>query len=120
MIYENDRVFAFLDIKPNNPGHTLVIPKMHYKNIYETPSAVFMDVMDVVRQLSVSIKKAVGADGINLHMNNDAAAGQLVFHAHVHIIPRFIEDGYEHWHGHAYEEGEMHRVGEKIRSQLIQ
>ena len=71
--------------------------------------------MEAVRMLAPKIKEAVGAEGINIMMNNEPSAGQIVFHAHVHIIPRFSNDGYRHWEGHPYPEGELARVGEKIR-----
>lgn len=114
-VYEDDSVFAFLDIHPINPGHTLVIPKAHATNIYEIGSKDFSRVMDVVRRLAPIIKKGTDADGINIGMNNDAAAGQAVFHAHVHIIPRYSGDGHEHWHGAEYPDGRMMELGAKLR-----
>lgn len=116
IVYENDAVLAFLDINPNNPGHTLVIPKMPSGNVLTVSADSWSAVMEVVRMLTPRIKEAVGADGINLIMNNEPSAGQIVPYTHVHIIPRFEGDGYEHWHGHPYAEGEMTRVGEKIRA----
>lgn len=117
-VYEDDVVFAFVDIHPVNKGHTLVIPKKHLENMFVIPKEEFVDLMERVHLLAPKIKAAVGADGINLGMNNDAAAGQLVFHAHIHIIPRFEGDGLKHWRGDGYKEGEMQEVGEKIRKQL--
>lgn len=115
-IYEDDTVLAFLDINPVNIGHTLVIPKAHHINLYETPNDDLAHMMPVIKKLSIAIKSALNADGINIEMNNDTTAGQLIFHTHIHIIPRFQGDGFTHWHGtRGYNEGEMEEVGEKIK-----
>ena len=74
--------------------------------------------METVRALAPVIKEAVGADGINLIMNNEPDAGQMVFHTHVHVIPRFKDDGYTHWGSKPYAEGEIAEVAQKIRSVL--
>ncbi len=115
-VFENEHTYAFLDIHPVNKGHTLVVPKTHAENIYDISSANFCTLMETVRTLSPIVKKAVGADGINIGINNGGAAGQIVFHSHVHIIPRYEKDGFRHWHGTPYEEGEMEKTGETIRS----
>ena len=117
-IYEDEHTVAFLDINPTNPGHTLVIPRALYENIYDIPDDVFCQVMKTVRKVVPAIKKATGADGINIIMNNDPAAGQLIFHAHIHIIPRFESDPFKHWRGTPYKEGVIEIVGEKIRKEL--
>lgn len=118
VVYEDDDVLAFLDIEPNNPGHTLVIPKEPTRNLLTIAPDSWAKVMEVVRKLSPIIKDAVGAEGINLMMNNEPVAGQVVMHAHVHIIPRHEGDGFRHWQGHAYKEGEMAEVGKRIRTEL--
>ena len=118
IVYEDDGVLAFLDISPNNPGHTLVIPKVPTRNLFTIDAGNWATVTEVVRTLAPKIQRAVGADGINLIMNNEPAAGQIVFHAHVHIVPRFADDGYRHWPGHEYKEGEMADIAEKIRKAL--
>ena len=118
-IYEEKNVLAFLDIKPINTGHILVIPKKHFKNIYEIPDKDFCDLTKVVKKLSSIIKKATKADGINIGINNDEAAGQVIFHSHIHIIPRFKNDGLKHWKGkERYEKGEMEKVLKKIKKAL--
>lgn len=119
-VYEDETTFAFLDAEPINPGHTLVVPKQPYRDIYEISKEDFGAVMETVRKLSPVIKEAVGADGINIGINNDAAAGQEVFHLHVHIMPRFEGDGFSHWDGaenyHAGSDGED--IAQKITDQL--
>lgn len=117
-VYENEHVFAFLDIAPINKGHTLVIPKEHAQDIFSVESKDFAHVMDAVRMLAPKIKEAVNADGINIGINNGAAAGQEVFYLHIHIIPRFIDDGYKHWNHVSYAEGEAESVLEKIISKI--
>ena len=117
-VYEDDATYAFLDIHPVNRGHALVIPKTHATNIYDIPREDFCTLMETVRHLAPVVKGAVNADGINLAMNNDSAAGQLIFHAHIHIIPRFDTDGYRHWRGEPYKEGEMATIGSILRKNL--
>lgn len=96
-IYENDLILAFLDISPINFGHTLVIPKNHYVNIYETPENVLSEMIKVVKRIAVVLKNTLGSDGLNIGMNNDVAAGQVVMHAHIHVIPRVMNDGFNLW-----------------------
>lgn len=117
-VYEDGETFAFLDIHPVNPGHTLVIPKAHARNIFDIDAQAFSELMKRAKAISKAVKEGLGADGVNLAMNNDAAAGQLVFHAHIHVIPRFSDDGFKHWPGKEYKEGEAKEVAEKIRSQF--
>ena len=117
-VYEDEYTYAFLDATPNNPGHTLVIPKERYKDIYEIPEEVLSHVMNTVKKVAIAVKKATNADGINIGMNNEPAAGQLVFHAHIHVIPRFKDDGLKHWGKKEYKEGEAEKVAESIRAEL--
>ncbi|OHA79292.1 MAG: hypothetical protein A2747_02515 [Candidatus Yonathbacteria bacterium RIFCSPHIGHO2_01_FULL_44_41] len=115
-VYENDTVLAFLDIHPVNIGHTLVIPKTHHTNLYETPNETLAHMMTVTKKLSIAIKSALNADGINIEMNNDPIAGQIIFHTHIHIIPRFQGDSFTHWHGaRDYREGETDEIAQKIK-----
>ena len=102
-IYETDQILSFLDIGPVNKGHALIIPKEHYKNIWDLPSDLGKEIISAAQIAGDSIVKATGADGLNLIMNNNEAAGQLVFHAHLHLIPRFNEDGLTHWDQSEYE-----------------
>lgn len=94
-IFENDNVYAFLDVKPVHLGHTLVIPKNHSLDIFSIPKEEWVYVMEAVHTLAPIIKEASGSDGINIIMNNRRSAGQLVDHAHVHIVPRFSDDGFK-------------------------
>jgi histidine triad (HIT) family protein len=90
VIYEDDAVMGFLDIRPLNLGHSLVIPKDHFVDIFGIPEKDLAAVHKATKRLSVAIKKATNADGISIIQQNGKAAGQDVFHMHVHIVPRFL------------------------------
>lgn len=117
-VYEDDETLAFLDINPVNKGHTLVVPKKHYKNLYETPDDVLAKLMSVVKKLATSIKGSLDADGTNIEMHNDEIAGQLIEHTHIHIIPRFNGDNLSLWPRKQYGEGEIEETVEKIKINL--
>ena len=117
-VYEDDKTYAFLDIRPVNSGHTLVVPKNHSQNIFDITAEDWAAVAETVRKLSGAIEKGVQADGVNIAMNNREHAGQVVSHSHVHIIPRFKGDGLKLMPQHTYEVGEAEAVAEKIISKL--
>lgn len=117
-VYEDEKTLAFLNILPNSLGHTLVIPKDHFENIYETPDEVISNLAVITKKISIAVKKAVQAEGINIISNNEPAAGQVVFHTHTHIIPRYKGDGYEHWLGKKRNPEEMLSTGNKIRKEI--
>ncbi|MBI2627590.1 HIT family protein [Candidatus Nomurabacteria bacterium] len=118
-VYEDKTTLAFLDITPVNIGHSLVIPRKHYINIYETPEEILLDMMKTVKKISHAIKEGLNADGINVTINNDPAAGQAVFHSHIHVIPRIANDGFGSWHGkRLYQKGEEKVVVKKITQAL--
>jgi histidine triad (HIT) family protein len=94
VVYEDEQVLAFMDIRPVNDGHTLVIPKQHYVNIYDTPEELLSQMHVVTKRLSSVVKTVTKADGISIVQQNGKAAGQDIFHIHVHIIPRF--EGQKH------------------------
>jgi len=89
IIYEDETVIAFIDIRPLNIGHTLVIPKAHYIDIFDIPENELTNVYKVSKQISFAIKKATNSDGISIIQQNGKAAGQDIFHLHVHVVPRF-------------------------------
>ena len=88
-VLETAGVLAFLDIAPVNYGHTLVIPKTHYPNLLELPDALWMEMGQVCRRVAQALRGTLSAQGFNIGMNNFEAAGQAVFHAHLHVIPRY-------------------------------
>ena len=118
IVYETAHVIAFLDIHPTNTGHTLVVPKVWSKNALAIEKEDWARVMEAVRHLAPKIQKAVKADGINIITNCEESAGQIIFHTHVHIVPRFSGDGYKHWHGTDYSQGEMQKTAGRIRTAL--
>lgn len=117
-IYEDKSVYAFLDINPVSPGHTLVIPKIHTPNIYEAPDNELKNIVPILKKIAKAVKAAVKADGVNVTFNNDPAAGQVIFHLHAHIIPRFDGDGHDSWKQGAYKSNEQEKMGEKIEKML--
>jgi histidine triad (HIT) family protein len=87
-VYEDDKALAFLDIMPRAPGHTLVIPKAPARNLLDVEVADLAHVMQVTQKIARAAMKAFGADGITVQQFNEKAGGQVVFHLHVHVIPR--------------------------------
>jgi histidine triad (HIT) family protein len=87
-VYEDDKAFAFLDIMPRAPGHTLVLPKAPARNILDVSADDFAYVMKVSQKIAKAAMTAFEADGITMQQFNESAGGQVVFHLHVHIIPR--------------------------------
>lgn len=118
-IYENENVIAFLDISPITKGHVLVVTKGHYKDLRDAPADVICNVMKVVKWIAPEIVTAMGADGFNVGINNGKVSGQVVFHLHVHIIPRYENDNLKSWKGEGgYKEGEMKTYANKIRNYI--
>jgi histidine triad (HIT) family protein len=89
-VYEDDKTLAFLDIMPRMSGHTLVLPKAPARNILDASPDDFAHVMKVTQKIAKAAMKAFEADGITLQQFNEGAGGQVVFHLHVHIIPRKV------------------------------
>jgi histidine triad (HIT) family protein len=87
-VYEDDKALAFLDIMPRSPGHTLVLPKAPARNIFDVSIGDLAHVMTVVQKVAKGTVTALGADGVTIQQFNEGAGGQVVFHLHVHVIPR--------------------------------
>jgi histidine triad (HIT) family protein len=99
-IYEDSNCIAFLDISPQSKGHTLVVPKKHFENIFDIDEETLCHISSVVRKLSLHIKDVLNPEGIKLVQNNGRKAGQTVFHFHFHIRPvysdtKLVEDNIE-------------------------
>ena len=118
-IYEDAEVLAFMNLHPTNKGQVLVIPKDHVENIYGLSEELAARIMLATKKLAIAVKNGVDADGVNLIMNNEEAAGQIIFHAHMHIIPRFNDDGLKSWPAIDYNEGEIEEWREKVRKEII-
>src|SRR5262245_28696795 len=87
-VYEDDKALAFLDIMPRAPGHTLVLPKAPARNILDVPPDDLAHVAKVAQKIAKAAMQVFGADGITVQQFNEGAGGQVVFHLHVHVIPR--------------------------------
>ena len=87
-VYEDDKALAFLDIMPRAPGHTLVIPKAPARNLLDENPDDLAHIMQVAQRIARAGMKAFGADGVTIQQFNEKAGGQVVFHLHVHVIPR--------------------------------
>ncbi len=87
-VYEDDKAIAFLDIMPRAPGHTLIIPKKPARNLLDVDPADLAHVMQVAQKVARAAIKVFDADGITVQQFNESAGGQVVFHLHVHVIPR--------------------------------
>ncbi len=95
MCYEDADVVAFMDIQPVNAGHALVVPREHYESLVDIPHSLAMHIFEVGMELAPVVRQVSGADGLNIVVNSGAAAGQDVFHYHVHVIPRRQGDGFD-------------------------
>lgn len=117
-LYEDNQTFAFLDISPNTKGHSLVITKKPYKNIYEIDDETISTLIKTVKKVAITLKKVLATDGVNIVMNNEPSAGQVVFHAHIHIIPRYKNDTGYHGRKYQYQENEAEEIADLVRKTI--
>ena len=92
-IFEDDNFRVILDNGPATKGHALVLPKKHYADLFEIPEETLAGAVKTAKKVAANMKDKLGCDGLNLVQNNGAAAGQTVMHFHLHIIPRYENDG---------------------------
>ncbi len=119
ILYEDKDIISFLDIRPVNFGHTLVIPKAHYENFTTVPGDTLMKLVSITQLMSDAIVKSLKPDGFNLIANNGAAAGQTIYHFHFHIIPRYFKDDFNFkLNLKNYIDSSMHEYADKIRLAL--
>jgi histidine triad (HIT) family protein len=117
-IYEDDKVLAFMDVRPVSRGHALVVPKVHSVDIVETDDDVLADVMKQAKRIAVAVQHALKAGGFTLSTNRGEAAGQTVFHLHIHIIPRYEKDGLKPWTHQEIEPKTRAELAEQIKKHL--
>ena len=117
-IYEDEDVYAFLDIMPISYGHTLVIPKEHYANIEDIPEEVLSKLILGVKKVGKAVKDGLGAPGYNVCENNDPVSGQIVPHIHFHVVPRKHDDGLHSWPQGKYGDGDAEEIAGKIKNQI--
>lgn len=93
--YEDDRAIAFMDIQPVNAGHVLIVPRDHFESLNDVPHALAMHLFDVALRLGPIVRRISRSSDLNVVVNSGEAAGQNVFHYHVHLIPRCTDDGFD-------------------------
>lgn len=91
-IYEDDNFRVILDLGPASKGHALILPKGHYANVYEIPEEMAAKAFILAKHMAEKMKEKLGCSGVNILQNNGIAAGQTVFHFHMHLIPRYEND----------------------------
>lgn len=91
-LYEDDDFRVILDLNPATKGHALILPKEHYKNLYELEDSTAAKVLPLARRMASVMTEKLGCDGFNVIQNNNEIAGQTVFHFHMHLIPRYRGD----------------------------
>jgi histidine triad (HIT) family protein len=118
-VYEDEAVFAFLDIGPISDGHTLVIPRQHCSRLDECDPEILAEVAVRLGKIAAAVATAMDSDGYNVLSNNGAAAGQVVDHLHFHIIPRKAGDGvFTQWPSYRYRKGQIEEIAVRIRQNL--
>lgn len=118
-IYEDELVLAFLDIGPINFGHTLVIPKEHHESSATIPEATAGRMFRVGSRIGIALKRKFEYEAFNLHLADGTAAGQVVMHAHLHVVPRGVEDGFRwNWRQLSYKEGEIKEFAGELSARV--
>ncbi len=119
IVYEDDDTLAFLDNAPNVPGHTLVIPKKQFRNIFDVDEDTLSRVIQTVRKIAPAVRDAVGARGVHINSNHERESGQEVFHLHFHIIPRHSREEFEFcWPKIQLSQTETENIAEAIRTRV--
>lgn len=114
-IYETDKVFCSLDINPLAKGHTLVIPKKHYQNIFDIDEAALKELIGVAKKVAHMQKNNLNAAGVSLFQSSGEAAQQEVLHFHIHLLPRFKGDSLDTWPRSNYQKENLKELGRKLR-----
>jgi histidine triad (HIT) family protein len=118
-LYEDDDTLAFMDISSATRGHALVIPKQEHADLYAMPPEILAATARTVQRVATAIRAALRPDGLNIVQNNGAAAGQTVFHYHVHVIPRWEGDGaLPLWKARETSPDELRAVADQIRAAI--
>jgi histidine triad (HIT) family protein len=117
-VYETDKALAFMDIMPRGDGHVLVIPKTEARNILDVAPDDLADLARAVQVVARAVKEALDADGVTIQQFNESAGGQVVFHIHVHVIPRFEGVPLKPHTGQMEDPDTLARFAEKIRAVL--
>lgn len=119
VLYADGETVAFLDINPAAPGHTLVIPRRHYRNLFDLDPEAGAAVMRTVVRVARALREALRPDGMNMVQANERAGFQSVFHFHVHLVPRWFGDGIAPpWRQRRADAATLQEIGAKIRRAL--
>ncbi|NLJ96670.1 MAG: HIT family protein [Clostridiales bacterium] len=119
VLYEDNDFKAIMDISPASKGHTIILTKEHFENLYELKDDVAMRLLIIAKKIALAMRKELNCDGINLLQNNGKAAGQSVFHIHFHLIPRYKDDKVNiRWTTGEYQEGEAMEIAQRISRYL--
>ena len=121
VVYQDDQVTAFMDLMPANPGHLLVIPNQHASGLADLPDTAGGKMMIVGRRLADAIRRSgVRVEGVNLFLADGEVAGQVVFHTHLHVIPRYAGDGVAFSFGHTSmaERKDLDELAQQIQDHL--
>ena len=118
IIYEDGKILAFLDIRPRNPGHTLIIPKEHVQTIFEISEEEMTEIYKAARKIAMALKQSIECDGVNIIQSNIVSQG--VPHFHTHVIPRFFDDGMPIvWESNQEASlEELQNIAEKIKNKI--
>ncbi len=118
-VYEDDDFRAILDIAPAHKGHVIILPKEHADNIFSLSDETAGKLLPVAKKIAKAVSEVTGCDGVNLLQNNGRAAGQSVFHLHVHVVPRFEGDGIlPVWDQGSYADGEAAELAAEIAKKI--
>lgn len=118
-IYENSDFRVILDVAPANRGHALIIPKEHFKDIYDIDAVTAGKLFSLATEVARAMKSVLKCDGMNVVQNNGSIAGQTVFHFHMHLIPRYEGDGVElQWKQGETVQAELQELAKEIRKKI--
>ncbi len=118
-LYEDDDFKVIMDISPAAKGHAVLIPKKHFANLFELDEETAAKVFIVVSKVAKAMKEELQCDGLNILQNNGEAAGQTVFHFHIHLIPRYLDDAVQiTWEHESYKAGEAAELAARISRRI--
>ena len=118
-IYENSDFRVILDVAPANRGHALIIPKEHFKDIFDIDAVTAGKLFSLATEVARAMKSVLHCDGLNIVQNNGLIAGQTVFHFHLHLIPRYEEDGIKlTWEQHESDSADLQELAKEIRKKI--
>jgi histidine triad (HIT) family protein len=119
VIYEDEDFKVIMDISPAAKGHAVILSKKHFANLFEVDDQIASKALLVARMVAAAMKEELGCEGLNLLQNNGEAAGQTVFHFHIHLIPRYRGDSINmNWEQGKYENGEAEKIAVKLAERI--